>query len=98
MRFSIPVVLSALLAVGTEARIEGIAAPANIQIGQGFTVRLIGHNYIQSVSEIAAVVGTMPTSMPADTAVGQVLGSYYLGPGEFFSVILIYYTSCATRS
>jgi len=83
MRVSIPVILTAVMAAFADARIDGVAAPVNIKIGEGFNVRLLAHNYIQSVSEIAAVVGTAPPNFPSGS-LGQVLGSYYLGPGKLF--------------
>jgi len=79
MRFSIPFVLSALLAAA-EARIEGVAVPANIKVGESFDAILFARNYIQSVREIAVVVGSSPRAVP-DGSLGRILGSYYLGPG-----------------
>jgi hypothetical protein len=81
MRFSIAAIATAILAIGADARIEGIAVPPSIQVGQGFNLKLLGHNYIQSVDEIAAVVGVTPQNFPGG-AIGPTLGSYYLGPEQ----------------
>ncbi len=85
MRFSIAAVAS-LLAVA-QAKINGISLPATIQPGQGFNLIIESSDFIQSIYDVSIAVGyATGAGYPGD--LGTVLGSYYLGPGMFFSLSL----------
>ena len=70
---------STLLIPLASCRIEGIAVPRVIKPGEGFNIKLLTSNYIQSVYDVSVAVGVAPGSGFPD-ALGSVLGSYYLGP------------------
>jgi hypothetical protein len=81
MKLSTVTVAAPLIAL-TQARINGIAVPATIRPGDGFNARILSSNYIQSVYDVAIAFGYAPApGFPG--ALGQVIGSYYLGPGTF---------------
>jgi len=82
MRFGpILAVAAAVLAPVVSGIITGIAVPETIKAGEGFNLRITTANYIQSVYDVSAAVGIAPGNGFRDS-LGQVLGSYYLGPGE----------------
>lgn len=78
--------LTGLLSLAT-ARIEGFAVPKTIKPGDQFDAVLIGHNYIQTVAEVAAAFGVQP-GQGYKGVLGTQLGSVYLGPGMFPSSVL----------
>ena len=82
MRFgSIFGVAAAVLAPVVSGIITGIAVPDTIKTGEGFNLRITTANYIQSVYDVSVAVGIAPGhGFPG--SLGQVLGSYYLGPGK----------------
>ena len=82
MRFGpIFAVAAAVLAPVVSGIITGIAAPDVIKAGEGFNIRVTTANYIQSVYDVSLAVGIAPgDGFPG--SLGQVLGSYYLGPGK----------------
>ncbi|PGH23439.1 hypothetical protein AJ80_02549 [Polytolypa hystricis UAMH7299] len=71
--------LTSLVAVST-ARIEAVAAPKTIKVGEPFDIILMGFGYIQTVDDIAAAFGVGPEDFNSGEALGQVFGSVYLGP------------------
>ena len=82
MRFSLAAATAAILPT-TQARINGIAVPDTIKPGSGFNAIILSSNYIQSVYDVAIAFGCAPgNGFPG--SLGQVLGSYYLGPGESY--------------
>lgn len=87
MRFgSTLAVAAAALAPVVSGIITGIAVPQTIKAGEGFNLRITTANYIQSVYDVSAAVGIWPGNGLPDS-LGQVLGSYYLGPGRSLSYI-----------
>lgn len=81
MRFTPLIAITALLSA-TQARINGIAVPSTIKPGDEFDAIILSSNYIQSVYDVAIAWGYSPGDGYPDT-LGTVLGSFYLGPGEW---------------
>ena len=71
---------SSLFSVSS-AIIHGIAVPDTIKPGDGFNAIIETSNYIQSVADVAIAFGVSP-SPGWQGALGQPIGSYYLGPGK----------------
>lgn len=75
----------ALLLTTAHARINGIAVPATIKPGEEFDAIILSSNYIQSVYDVAIAFGYTPgDGYPG--SLGQVIDSFYLGPGKFRDV------------
>lgn len=64
------------------ARIDSYAVPSTIRAGETFNAVLVGHDYIQSVAEIAAAFGIRSVDAYKGS-LGTLLGSVYLGPSEY---------------
>jgi hypothetical protein len=80
MRFQTILAASASLLSLTTARIVGISVPETIQPGGGFNAIIETENYIQSVYDVAIVFGVAPgAGYPGE--LGNVMDSFYLGPG-----------------
>ena len=69
----------------TSARIYGIAVPSTIAPGSNFRVTILTQNYIQSVQDVAIAFGLAPNDQIANSSLGTLLNSKYLGPGKLFS-------------
>ena len=80
MRFSTTAAILASLIPVSLAKINGISVPSTIKPGDGFNLIIESSNFIESVYDVAIVIGYAPGSgYPGD--LGTVMGSYYLGPG-----------------
>lgn len=75
-----------LFASMASARIIGVAVPDTVKAGQGFNAIIMVENYIQSVYDVAIAFGIKPGTQMRDI-VGEVMGSYYLGPGKSFACL-----------
>ncbi|KAI5302488.1 hypothetical protein KEM56_000654 [Ascosphaera pollenicola] len=80
MKFSVATAITALAGVAS-ARIDAFRVPQTVKPGDTFSVTLVGHNYIQTMYEVAAAFGisshtygSYPGTLPT------VLDSVYLGP------------------
>lgn len=83
MKFSIATALTVLAGVAS-ARIDYFTVPSTIKPGDKFEVTLEGHNYIQSMYEIAAAFGITGSVYSQYSDSLQIyLDSVYLGPGPF---------------
>jgi Nis1 family len=81
MRFQTILAASASLLSLASARIIGIAVPDTIQPGGGFNAIIETEDYIQSVYDVAIVFGVAPgAGYPGN--LGNVMDSFYLGPGK----------------
>jgi hypothetical protein len=81
MRFSALLAATTSLAALSAARIVGVAVPDTIRPGDGFNAIIMTENYIQSVYDVAIGFGVAPgAGYPG--ALGNVLGTFYLGPGS----------------
>ncbi|KAL6890951.1 hypothetical protein GGI43DRAFT_387402 [Trichoderma evansii] len=79
MQFSIAAIVPFL--AGANAIISGIAVPETIQPGSAFELTIETQNYIQAVSDVAIAVGyAAGDGFPQ--SLGEVLGSFYLGPQD----------------
>jgi hypothetical protein len=81
MLFSTSAATFATLLSVAGARIIGIAVPATIRPGDGFNAIIQTENYIQSVYDVSIAFGVAPGA-GSPGSLGNVLGSYYLGPGK----------------
>ncbi|KZZ95606.1 hypothetical protein AAP_01282 [Ascosphaera apis ARSEF 7405] len=80
MKFSIATALTVLAGVAS-ARIDYFTVPSTIKPGDKFEVTLEGHNYIQSMYEIAAAFGITGSVYSQYSDSLQIyLDSVYLGP------------------
>lgn len=83
MKFSIATALTVLAGVAS-ARIDAFKVPKTVKPGDKFEVTLEGHNYIQSMYEIAAAFGiTGGVYSQYSDSLQIYLDSVYLGPGPF---------------
>ncbi|RPB24676.1 hypothetical protein L211DRAFT_837037 [Terfezia boudieri ATCC MYA-4762] len=74
-------VTAAVFAHVVSGIITGIAVPETIKAGEGFNLIIMTSNFPQSVYDVSVAVGIAPGSGFPDS-LGQVLGSYYLGPEQ----------------
>ena len=68
----------------TSARIGGIAVPSTIAPGSSFRVTILTEDYIQSVQDVAIAFGLAPNANIANSSLGALLDSKYLGPGKLY--------------
>lgn len=66
----------------TSASISGIAVPSTIASGSSFRVTIIAEDFIQSVQDVAISFGLAPNAAIANSSLGTLLSSKYLGPGK----------------
>ncbi len=69
----------------TSASISGIAVPSTIAPGSNFRVTIITEDFTQSVQDVAIAFGLAPNAAIANSSLGTLLSSKYLGPGKLFS-------------
>lgn len=86
MQFRASLAAAAGLFAMANARIYGIALPETVKAGDEVQAIIETENYIQTVADIAIAFGIAPEASAYPGTLGQnVLGSFYLGPGVFFS-------------
>ncbi|KAL9075951.1 MAG: hypothetical protein Q9161_001345 [Pseudevernia consocians] len=64
------------------ASISGIAVPSTIAPGSSFRVTIITEDFIQSVQDVAIAFGLAPNAAIANSSLGTLLSSKYLGPDD----------------
>ncbi|WQF83703.1 Necrosis-inducing secreted protein 1 [Colletotrichum destructivum] len=64
------------------ARIYGIAFPETVKAGDEVKAVITTENYIQAVQDIAIAFGIATEASAYPKTLGNVLGSFYLGPEE----------------
>ncbi|KAI5288175.1 hypothetical protein KEM52_001275 [Ascosphaera acerosa] len=81
MKFSIATALTVLAGVAS-ARIDAFTVPKTVKAGEKFEVTLQGHNYIQSMYEIAAAFGYSDFlyGPAASQSLQHYLDAVFLGP------------------
>jgi Nis1 family len=65
----------------SQAIISGFTVPSTIKAGDGFKFQINTANYIQGVQDVAGAAGIIPGA-GSQGALGELLGSFYLGPKD----------------
>ncbi len=81
MRFSTLAAAACSLAALSSARIVGVAVPDTIRPGDGFNAIILTENFIESIYDVAIGFGVAPGA-GYQGALGDVMGTFYLGPGQ----------------
>ncbi|KAM0796519.1 hypothetical protein BDR22DRAFT_893203 [Usnea florida] len=66
----------------SSASINGIAVPSSIAPGSTFRVTITTVDFIQTVQDVAIAFGLAPNADIANTSLGTLLNSKYLGPDD----------------
>ena len=77
-----PFLTATLFTAFASARISGIAVPSTIAPGSNFRVTILTQDYIQSIQDVAIAFGLAPNAAIANSSLGTLLNSKYLGPGK----------------